>query len=441
MIESTFNQLLNTLNDRLKPAEFFSLSVAGEHSQFTRFNHGKVRQTGTVEDAIYRLTLISNHRSCWYEFRTDQAMDLINNSHSTIIENLRSQLSQLPIDPYIIIPTNKSESYRHHQGNLLTTKDIIPAILERVEDLDFTGLYAGGLVIRGYGDSLGQKHWFSTNSYTLDYAIFTEDGKAVKNTIAGNSWLGKNYYQQIKESRQQLTQLNQPQRVIPPGKYRTYLAPAAAAELVNMLSWGGISEAEIRRGNSSLIPLRTGSKSLSPLFNLTENFQAGLVPQFNELGEVSPDQVPLISGGKIINTLINSRTAKEYQITANGANHSETLRSPQVASGNLLQEDILTKLDRGIYVSNLHYLNWSDRPSGRITGMTRYACFWVENGQIVAPIADLRFDESLYNFWGQNLLEITNFSEYIPQVNTYNNRQLGGTKTPGLLIDNFTYTL
>ena len=31
---------------------------------------------------------------------------------------------------------------------------------------------------------------------------------------------------------------------------------------------------------------------------------------------------------------------------------------------------------------NLHYLNWSDNIGGRITGMTRYACFWVENGEI-----------------------------------------------------------
>jgi predicted Zn-dependent protease len=92
-------------------------------------------------------------------------------------------------------------------------------------------------------------------------------------------------------------------------------------------------------------------------------------------------------------------------------------------------------------VSNLHYLNWSDRPNGRITGMTRYACFWVEKGKIVAPIEDLRFDESLYNFWGTNLIDLTQELQFIPEVGSYGFRDLGGTLVPGMLVDNFAYTL
>jgi predicted Zn-dependent protease len=86
-------------------------------------------------------------------------------------------------------------------------------------------------------------------------------------------------------------------------------------------------------------------------------------------------------------------------------------------------------------------LNWSDRQTGRITGMTRYACFWVETGEIIAPIENLRFDESLYRFWGENLVDLTNFQEFIPEVGTYDSRQLGGSLVPGMLVENFTYTL
>jgi predicted Zn-dependent protease len=102
---------------------------------------------------------------------------------------------------------------------------------------------------------------------------------------------------------------------------------------------------------------------------------------------------------------------------------------------------VLAELDTGLYLSNLHYLNWSDRPTARITGMTRYACFWVENGKIVAPIENLRFDETLYNCWGSNLIDLTDTAEFVPEVDTYGNRQLGGSWVPGMLIDDFTYTL
>ena len=72
--------------------------------------------------------------------------------------------------------------------------------------------------------------------------------------------------------------------------------------------------------------------------------------------------------------------------------------------GNLNQENVTKEIDRGLYLSNIHYLNWSDNAGGRITGLTRYACFWVENGEIVAPIETMRFDDSFYRFFGEKLV-------------------------------------
>lgn len=113
----------------------------------------------------------------------------------------------------------------------------------------------------------------------------------------------------------------------------------------------------------------------------------------------------------------------------------------EILPGTLRREDILKELGTGLYLSNLHYLNWSDRLNARITGMTRYACFWVENGEIVAPIEDLRFDESLYDCLGANLLNITDFEEVDPMVSTYESRAFGGKKVPGMLIKDFKFTL
>ncbi|NJN88165.1 MAG: TldD/PmbA family protein, partial [Leptolyngbyaceae cyanobacterium SL_7_1] len=132
---------------------------------------------------------------------------------------------------------------------------------------------------------------------------------------------------------------------------------------------------------------------------------------------------------------------KEYNAVANGASREEMLRSPEVERGTLAATDVLKALDTGLYVSNLHYLNWSDRPTGRMTGMTRYACFWVEQGEIVAPIENLRFDESLYRYFGDKLVNLTDFQEFIPNVETYDHRELGGVWAPGILVDDFTYTL
>ncbi len=73
--------------------------------------------------------------------------------------------------------------------------------------------------------------------------------------------------------------------------------------------------------------------------------------------------------------------------------------------------------------------------------MTRFACFWVEKGELVAPIQDLRFDDSLYAFWGENLEALTTQTDFIPDIDTYNTRSLGGTRVPGMLVNTFTFTL
>jgi predicted Zn-dependent protease len=440
-LEISFNRLVETLLLKKAESEDFTVKLSSEKSQFTRFNHAKVRQTGCVADGWIKLTLMANQRSSFRQFpftgKFDRDWQL---AYNALLE-LRDELPLLPIDPHLVSPSGNNTSREVHFGQLLTDEAVVSNVLEQVGELDFTGMYAGGMVIKGYGDSSGQKHWFATDSFTLDYSLFTTSGQAVKGTFAGSDWDAAAYAAKISEAKKQLRMLSCTPKQLPRGQYKTYFAPAAVADLLTMLSWGAVSQADIQQGNSALAVLSRQEKQLSAKFSLKENFQRGLVPRFNELGEIAAPELPIIEKGILVNTLVNSRTAKEYQKIANGANSSETLRAPEISPGSLLLEQILPSLDTGLYVSNLHYLNWSDRPTGRITGMTRYACFWVENGEIIAPIENLRFDESLYRFWGENLVDLTNFQEFIPEVGTYESRQLGGSLVPGMLVNDFTYTL
>lgn len=440
-LETTFTQLVEWVRNSLLPQEQFTLELVGERSHFMRFNRARVRQSGLVTDGELTLSLMDRqHVSfCQVPFTGVWEEDLP--SLKTALDALREELPQLPSDPYLVLPSAQDSSREIHVGQLLAAEDVADAILPMVTTHDFAGLYAGGLVVRAYADSCGTQHWFATHSFTLDYSLFTNDGQAVKGIAAGRDWLQDQVVAKLSESTQQLQRMSIPPKAIAPGQYRTYLAPAAVADLISLFSWGGVSEAALQRGDSSLGMLQRRERSLSPLFNLSENFRQGLVPRFNNLGEVAPTELPLISKGQLVNTLISSRTAKEYDKAPNGASSRERLRSPEVQAGSLLPEHILRELGTGLYLSNLHYLNWSDLPTGRVTGMTRYACFWVEGGEVVAPIENLRFDESLYQFFGDRLMALTHTQEMIPEVSSYGHRELGGTRVPGALVDGFTYTL
>jgi predicted Zn-dependent protease len=446
-LEQTFNQVVDALLNDLSQDEQMTISLQSERSQFTRFNRARVRQSGLVADGELSVNLICDRREAYAEFpfTGDPEVDI-----PVALQNLdylRKEVAQLPENPYTIAPSGTESSRAVYTGKLLPPEAAIAALLEPLQNSDCAGIYSAGVVIRASANSSGQRHWFATDSFIADYSMFAtmqENGeqsdRAVKGIYAGRDWQQEQYATQIANSLQQLQALSRPTRKIERGKYRTYLAPAALSEIIYFLTWS-VGEAGLQQGNSALIKLWQQEKSLSPLFTLQENFSSGMVPRFNSLGEIAPEQLPIISNGKLVNTMVSSRSAKEYGKSANGADRGEMLRSPEVLAGSLSREQILKELDTGLYLANLHYLNWSDRPGGRITGMTRYACFWVEGGEIVAPIENLRFDDSIYSFLADNLVDLTDFCEFQPNTGTYGSRSIGGILTPGLLATEFTFTL
>jgi len=144
--------------------------------------------------------------------------------------------------------------------------------------------------------------------------------------------------------------------------------------------------------------------------------------------------VPLIAAGKLVGSLVSPRTAREFGLPENGANGAEMPESLAMGGGTLAADDALAALDTGLAVGNLHYLNYSDRPACRITGMTRFATFWVENGKVVAPVDVLRFDDTVYRMLGANLEALTAETEFILDAGTYQSRQLASVRLPGALV-------
>jgi predicted Zn-dependent protease len=73
--------------------------------------------------------------------------------------------------------------------------------------------------------------------------------------------------------------------------------------------------------------------------------------------------------------------------------------------------------------------------------MTRFATLWVEGGEIVAPLNVMRFDETLYRMFGDNLIGLTRKRELILDADTYFRRSTSCVRLPGALIDDFSFTL
>ena len=440
-MDNYFSQLNQFLFSKKSENEIFITNISGENSQFIRFNNSKVRQTGLVDDMNFSITLLSNNRKC----SISMTLTGDENSDKLLLESylnkLRDDVKNIPEDPFIVYPVLSESSKEKYNGSLLEFKNAADHLVPIMNGVDLTGIWASGKIFSGNANSLGLEHWFETETFSLDYSLITADKKMVKACYAGTHWDQNEYESYVLDSKKKLELMNKKPVSIEQGEYRTYIAPAGVSDLIDMFSWGGVSEASIQQGDSSLIKLKNLEKKLSPCFSLSEDFSNGTVPRFNGMGEVAPENLPLIASGTLKNTLVSSRTEKEYKVKSNFATSDESLRSPVMSSGSLVDDNILSTIDRGVYLSNLHYLNWSDKIGGRVTGMTRYACFWVENGEIVAPIENMRFDDTIYNIFGDNLEDTTRKLQLIPNIGTYDARSLGGVQCPGIMLSSFSLTL
>ena len=440
-IEPLFNELSSALLADLTERENLTISLAGENSQFCRINAGKIRQIGLVDEFAISLDLIHEQRRA--EGSISLTGDLAGDLQEARMElaRLREEVAQLPEDPYLVFPPADKKSRTDQRANLLDSTDGAEKLLPVMEEVDLSGIWASGRIVRGNINSAGSKHWFSTDSFSLDYSLLNAQEKMVKGTFAGSNWQQQSYEDFLSASIEKLKMMDRPSVKIKPGNYRTYIAPAGVSDLLAMFSWHGLSEAALQTGESAFARMRNDGVKLSSLFSLAEDFSSGRVPLFNETGEVAPERVDLIKAGELKNSLVSSRSAKEFSVQSNYADEDESMRSPVMAAGNLQQADILAALGTGVYLSNLHYLNWSDVAGGRVTGMTRYACFWVEDGEIKGPLDTMRFDDSLYHFFGDHLEAVTAESQIIPDVGTYEGRGLGVTQCPGVLLSSFELTL
>jgi predicted Zn-dependent protease len=356
-----------------------------------------------------------------------------------LMTTLRDQCAHLPADPYVNYAKAGDSSEQEVPSKLPDRSEAVETITDLADGLDLVGIWAAGPTYTGFANSLGQRNWHACNSFNFDWSCYQARDKAVKANFAGMDWDTEALRERMNRVRTDLDFIARPAKTIEPGHYRVYLAPAAVQEVLSMMAWGGFGLKSQRTGQSPLQRLQQGEASLHPSVSLAEHNARGLMPSFTPQGFAVSDRVALIEAGTHGDALVDSRSAQEFDVAVNAA--GEWPSSLDMASGDLPNAGVLDALGTGLYINNLWYLNYSDRNEARITGMTRFACWWVEDGRIQAPVNVMRFDDSIYRMFGEQLLGLTQERELLLDTGTYGGRSTGSVQLPGALIDQLRFTL
>jgi len=439
-VESYFNDLAGTIDAALVAGERHATWFAAEDSDFVRLNRGKVRQPGNVSQRVVEIRLIRGARHALHSrsLSGDPAADTA--AVKAAIARLRDALPQLADDPHLLLPTAVASSTTTRGMPLPPTEAIVDKMLGAAAGLDLVGFVAAGPVYRGFANSDGQRNWHAVTTFNLQWSLYHRADKAVKASYSDVAWSDAALDARMGASIEQFRLISARPKALLPGKYRAYLAPAAMQEIVELLDWSGFSARALETQQSALSRMRTDAR-LAQGVQISEDYAGGVAPPFQAEGFARPASVPLVTDGRLVGALVSPRTAREFGLDANGANGAESPEALSISGGTVAMRDALAALDTGLAVGNLWYLNYSDRPACRMTGMTRFATFWVENGKVVSPVDVLRFDDTLYRMLGDNLEALTTERELLLASNTYGSRMLTSATLPGALVSEMNFTL
>lgn len=436
-----FEALAGILAEEAGSGQDWTAWFDGEDSDFVRLNRGRVRQPGTVWQRTLHVRWIEGARHATVELDLSGELEADGASLRAEVARLKARVPQLPEDPHLLWNTEGGDRSNVDPAALVPAAEAVEQVVSAAEGLDLVGIYAAGTQACGFASSRGQRCWDESQTFHLDWCLYHQADKAVKSSYAGTRWSGEELERRMAGARQRLEVLRRPVKTVPPGEYRVYLSPAAVAELMGTLSYGGFGHKSHQTRTTAFLPMITKGVRLDPRVSIFEDTGRAPAPAFQSEGFLRPDRVPLITEGALAGTLVSPRSAREYGVSPNGAGGHEFPEALAMAGGDLDEDEVLDTLGTGIWVSNLWYLNYSDRSAGRMTGMTRFATCWVEDGEVVAPLSVMRFDETVFRLFGSQLVGLTKEPELLLSADTYFRRSFASTRVPGAVISGMRFTL
>ncbi|MDY0087700.1 MAG: TldD/PmbA family protein [Coriobacteriia bacterium] len=223
-----------------------------------------------------------------------------------------------------------------------------------------------------------------------------------------------------------------------PGTYAVVLAPEAVADIVDFLGYLGFSARAFEEGRSFMNG-QIGERIMSEQVTIFDDALApeacGLTFDFEGMPK---RRVVLIDHGIATGVVTDSYWAARSGRENTG--HALPAPNPygpmaldlQMAPGSATIDQLISSVERGVYVTRFHYVNVEDPVPATLTGMTRDGTFLIQDGALTSPLKNLRFTQSA--------VAAMNAVSAVTSQRARFEVMVGSVLAPGVLIDGWEFT-
>jgi len=192
---------------------------------------------------------------------------------------------------------------------------------------------------------------------------------------------------------------NQQASPISPGDYEVVLSPYAVAEMIEYLSYIGLSALAVQERRSYV---HLGERQMGEPITLRDDAgDAAVLPFAFDAEGVATHAVTLVERGVSRAVVYDTPTARHDGVASTG----HALPQPNTIgplprhlvldAGGQTVEELVAAVERGLYVTRFWYVRPVHALRTVITGMTREGTFLIEHGRLSRPVRDLRFTQSI----------------------------------------------
>lgn len=264
------------------------------------------------------------------------------------------------------------------------------------------GLNAAGFLENetGFHSIMNSKGLFAYNVDTeLSFSVTLRNSEGT-----GSGYAGKTYADVTKLDTVELTKIAASKakssvgaKVMEPGKYTVILEPMAACDIIqNIFSiwYNGLDARTADEGRSFMSRKGGGNRLGEQVYNEKVTIYSDPLhdelpyPPFGDDGLPNKKTVWVDKG--IAKQLVYSR----YWAQQKGMEVQPPITQMVMEGGNTSLDDMIKNTEKGILITRFYYIRMVDPQTFLLTGLTRDGTFYIENGKIMHPVKNFRFNES-----------------------------------------------
>ncbi len=434
-------ELIQKIKEKINPGYDFEVVLTEEKFELTRFAESYIHQN--VAESTLHLTLKVIIGDRIGSVRVD------NLDKAAIFEGLQKAINIAHIVPplnftYRLIPHqnyNIQGKYSKDTANLSPKKKarIVKQIILGVgqEGFKAAGAFSSEQNTMMVGNSKGL---FALDKNTkVDFnCVITKDGSTAQASFLDydiNHFKVDSIINELLETGLRNTE----QIDLEPGIYTVILSPEATSDILNYTGYMAFNGKAIKEGKSFVCNYEN-EKIFPDIINLADDpFDELALPIPFDVVGYPREKVYLIEKGIVRDGVYDYLTALKYNQKCTGntlsgedASWGALPFNLALEGGTVSRDEMISRTERGILISRLHYVNVLNPMSAQLTGMTRDGTFLVEDGKISKAIKNMRFNTSV--------IDMFKAVDLISREREAKAGWVGSTVAPYIRTNNFTFS-